>query len=248
MITFFNDFFNETIEYFISISKYIKFVFVIILFFISPIFQFIPIYLFNIDMNNVSDLTTIYLSLFSNLVFLIIIVLIYHKKLKEQFLKLKNMKKNKLINILDTSFRYWLIGLVIMIGTNLIINKMGINIPNNDAFIRKTLKIAPIISSISVIFISPLIEEIVFRLSFREIIKNKWLFILVSGFIFGSIHVITSITKTYELLYLIPYCSLGVAFSFIYEYSDNVYISYLLHLTHNTLTALTVFLLAGVII
>ena len=157
-------------------------------------------------------------------------------------------KKKKLVIMLDTSFRYWLIGLAIMVVSNFIISKLGIGSSANDTSVINMLESSPIVAGISVILLAPFIEEIVFRMGFKDVLNKKWLFILTSGIIFGSIHVIGSISSAFELLYLIPYCGLGIAFAAIYEESDNIFISFLFHVLHNALTAFTAFLLAGVIL
>ena len=51
MKDFFKEFMDETIAMFKSCSKYLKFIFVILLFLFSSLFQLIPISLFNIDVN-----------------------------------------------------------------------------------------------------------------------------------------------------------------------------------------------------
>lgn len=230
------------------IYKYLRFFILIILFFTSSIFKLIPIALFNLDVNNLSGTTQCLLTLFSNSVMVIILILLYYKELKKHFTNLKKMKKKKLVINFDTAFRYWLIGLAIMVISNFIIGKLGIGTSSNDASVISMLEASPIIAGLSVIFLAPFIEEIVFRMGFKDVISNKWAFILTSGIIFGGIHVVGSVNYIYELLYLIPYCSLGISFASIYEDSDNIFISFLIHLLHNALTAFTSFLLAGVIL
>ncbi len=247
-MNFLKEFVVETENLIKEKMTYIRFTLIVLLFLLSSLFQLIPIHLFKLDVNNLTDLEEILLTLFSNSLFLLIAIFLYFPKLKKDFINLKDMSKNKLLVILDNCFRYWLIGLIIMLCSNFIINKLGINSSNNDLQIRAMLNSYPFLASISIIFISPLIEEIVFRVAFHDIIKNKWLFVVISGIVFGSLHVIFSLKTPYELLYLIPYCSLGIAFGLIYQKSDNVYISYLIHLLHNSLVAIITFLLAGVII
>ena len=97
-------------------------------------------------------------------------------------------------------------------------------------------------------FFESFCEELVFRLGFKDIIPKKWLFIITSGLVFGALHVVFSATSIYEFLYLMPYCSLGISFGFIYEKTNNIYISFLIHFIHNAITAIITFLMAGVIL
>ena len=245
---FFIDMIKDIKKIIKPIYKYLRFFILVILFFISSIFKLIPIYIFDLDINNISSSTQALLTLFSNSILVILSILLYFKEIKTHFINLKKMKKKKLFISLDTAFRYWLIGVAIMIISNFIISKLGIATSNNDTSVISMLEASPIIASISVILIGPFIEEMVFRMGFKDVLNKKWLFIFTSGIIFGSIHVIGSMNSMFELLYLIPYCGLGIAFAFIYEDSDNIFISFLFHLLHNALTAFTSFLLAGVIL
>ena len=116
---------------------------------------------------------------------------------------------------------------------------------SGQEIIVETLKVAPIYTFIVTVFVAPILEELIFRLSFKNVIKNKWLFIIISGVIFGAIHVVFSVNDIYQLLYLIPYCSLGIAFSYMYYETDNILVPISFHILHNTITAITTFLLAG---
>ncbi len=243
-----NELVEDTKNYIKKTYKYMRFIIVILLFLLSSIFKLIPIQIFHITENNITPFIKIALELFSNGVLILLLILLFYKDLKRDFIKLKKMKKEKLLITLDTCFRYWLIGLVIMIVSNFLINKLGISSSTNDVNVRNMLDASPILAGISVILLSPFIEEIVFRMSFKDIIKNKWLFIMISGCIFGGLHVVSSITNGYEALYLIPYCSLGIAFGLIYYYCDNIYILYFIHLIHNLLVLFVTFLLAGVVL
>lgn len=249
MLNFLKDFFQEMIGLFKSIAKYIRFIGVIILFLLSALWQLIPIYLFKIDINNITnDPTKAYLLLFSNIITLIIFILFFYKRLKKDFNDLKDMNRSKLKIALDSSIRFWLVGLVIMLVSNFIIKKMGISPPTNDENVKSILYASPIFGGISTMILAPFIEEVTFRLNFKDVIKNKTLFIILSGVIFGSIHILGSFNDVYQLLYLIPYCSVGISLSYIYAYNDNIYTSYIIHVFHNLLTAFTTFLLAGVIL
>lgn len=245
---FLKDFWIEVKEIYKSIYKYLRFFIILMLLFCSSLFKLIPIALFKIDTENMSGHVNAGLTLFSNLVAAGAAIFLYRKELVRQLKKLKKTKKDKLVITIDTSLRYWLIGLVIMVISNIIISKLGIDSASNDVSVVSMLESSPILAGISVIFLAPFIEEMVFRMAFKDIIDRKWLFVLISGVIFGSLHVIGSAGTIYEYLYLVPYCSLGIAFSYIYQYSENIYISFLIHILHNSLTAVYTFLLAGVII
>ena len=49
--------------------------------------------------------------------------------------------------------------------------------------------------------LAPFVEENVFRKTFKNAFPNKYLFIFLSAFVFGLIHVITSATSPLDYLY-----------------------------------------------
>lgn len=192
----------------------------------------IPILLFDIDIEKFSEFNIIVYSFVCNIIFLIIIMACYYKTLKKDFKPFfKNFWKN-----FEESFKYYIIGLGIMIVSNLIITfVLNEGVGANEETVRSYIDIAPILMFFEVALYAPLAEELLFRKSIREVIKNKWLYILVSGFIFGSLHVL-EINSLIDLVYLIPYCSLGFTFAYIYAKTDNIYSTISIHATHNAVT------------
>ena len=89
---------------------------------------------------------------------------------------------------------------------------------------------------------APINEEIIFRKSIQDCLKNKWVFIIVSGLIFGYLHVLGS-ESLYDFLYIIPYGSLGAAFAYLLSKTDNIYVTILMHLIHNGLLTIISILL-----
>ena len=111
------------------------------------------------------------------------------------------------------------------------------------------LKEFPIITTLSIAFLAPIIEELVFRQSFKDIFKNKWVYLATSGLLFGALHVVMSpIYSPLDYLYLIPYCSMGVAFSYICYKSNNIINSIIMHILHNSLNVISTLIFVGVIL
>ncbi len=207
----------------------VKCIFLFILFFtISAI----PVLIFRIDINKFNDLDKVIYSLSCSLLFLSIIMLCYRKTLVKDFKPyFKNFGKN-----FENSFKYYLVGVGVMIFSNLIITLLfqG-DLSTNETTVRSYINASPLLMAIDISFYAPLAEELLFRKSIRDVVKNKWLYIFISGFIFGGMHVIGT-EGLIGLLYLIPYCSLGFTFAYIYAKTDNIYSSIMLHFMHNTLT------------
>lgn len=207
----------------------IKLIFLFTLFFtISAI----PISIFNIDITKFNDLDYVIYSLICDLIFLFVIVLCYYKSLIKDF---KPFFKDFLKN-LETSFKYYLIGIAVMITSNLIINLLLENgISTNENTIRNYITISPLLMGIEISLYAPIAEELLFRKSFREVINNKVLYVLISGLVFGLLHVIST-DGLIKFLYLIPYSSLGIAFAYTYQKTNNIYSTIVMHSIHNTFT------------
>lgn len=224
----------------INSKKFLKLLIVLCLFFFSSIFQLIPIRLFNMDTKNISSAQDVLLTAFSDLVIIMILAYMYRNEIKKQF---NDFTKN-LNKYADTAFKYWLIGLGVMVISNLIINFF---IPsasaNNEQQVQQMIHSIPLVSIFCIGFLAPMIEEMIFRKAFFDAFNKKWVFILVSSLVFGSLHVVLSLTSPWDLLYIIPYTALGMSFAFTMAKTNNVFPSMLVHMFHNT--SLTIVSIVG---
>ncbi len=213
----------------------------LLVYFILPEIQGIFFAIFKVDIANVSTNIKIIYSIVYNILILALIVLIFRKSLKKEFHDMKENHKNYYQNY----FKYYLIGLVIMMFSNVIISSISKGgIAGNQESIEQLFEISPLYVYFASVIFAPIVEELVFRKAIRNIIPNKILFILVSGFLFGSLHVIGSIEAWYDLLYIVPYSSLGIVFAYILYKTENIFVSMGLHFMHNgILIALQFFML-----
>lgn len=180
----------------------------------------------NLNLSSKMLVTLIYES-----ILLIIISKIYQKDIQDNF---KDYKKN-IKTYLKTYLKYWLIVIITMMISNTIIyNITHIYTSTNQKNVLSAIKNAPIYSIMLTVLISPILEELVFRLSFRKMIKNDTLFIILSGFIFGALH-LTSATSIPELLYIVPYAIPGCIFAYTLVKSKNIFVPISLHFIHNTI-------------
>ena len=220
-------------------KKITKTVIIFLIFLFSSIWQYIGVELFNYDIDNLTATNSLVLTTFSEAITLVILIIIYFKDLKQN---LKNIKKDFNKNM-DITIKAWLLGILVMVVSNLII---GLFIrkatAGNEQAVQSLIKGSSYLSIITFGLIGPMVEELVFRKSFKETFKNGTLFILMSGLIFGGLHVVLSLTSAWDLFYLIPYCSLGIAFAYIYQKTDNIFYSIFIHMCHNTIfTILSVY-------
>lgn len=208
----------------------------IALFFVVPLYlaALIPNFVIN-GSNLVKDICLLVIEL---LLFLIISIFNL-KLLKEDF---KNFKTNYR-KYLNEGFKYYFLGLALMIISNIIIITLnGGSIANNENANREILNLYPIYAVLSVALLGPIVEEIVFRGGFKKCFKNIIVYSLFTGIIFGSAHVFNSITSYWDLLFIVPYSLLGIAFGYACFKTNNIFTSISLHVFHNCLSLLIIIL------
>ncbi len=162
-----------------------------------------------------------------------ILILISRKKIVKDFKDF--LKNNK--GFFKRNAKYWLYAIIVMVTSNLLIGLIFQTTTSaNDQTIRELFDVFPIYVYISAVIIAPLTEELVFRQSIRYIIANKYLFVIVSGLIFGFMHIITNMTTLADILYIIPYSAPGCAFAYMLVKEDNIFVPISFHLLHNGIT------------
>lgn len=174
----------------------------------------------------------------SDVVITALLILFYKKDFKEGHDDLNKNYKDKI----SITIKIWLVGLVLMVISNNIINLFTANgIASNESLNRTILDELTIYAIPTMVIFGPICEEIIFRLSFKKIFKNKYLFIVLSALLFGGAHVIG--TSGIELLYIIPYGALGAAFAYIYIKTKNILCPILAHVIHNLICILLILFL-----
>lgn len=211
----------------------------IILYFILTIIQTLSFDIININLNELPLYAKVIYLLIYELMVICIMLLLFNKKIKRDF-------KDILINhkeYYSKCIKYWLIGLVVMSISNSLALVVGGDIASNEESLRQLFKISPLYIYLSSTIYAPIVEELVFRQGIRNIFGRNYLFILVSGIVFGGLHVITGLNSIVDLIYLIPYSSLGIAFAYMLYKTDNIFVSMGFHFMHNGLLIAFQFLL-----
>lgn len=189
----------------------------------------------NIDPNKISDKKYIIYLTISNIILLAIFIYIYRKTLVKDFKTFfKNFSEN-----METSIKYWLIGFLIMIASNLFITYiLNKTIAGNEEEIRSYINIMPLLMIFNTVIYAPITEELAFRKSIKDVTNNKWLYVLTSGLIFGLLHIISYINNVSDLVYLIPYGALGITFALLYYKTNNIFSTIMMHAIHNSLAVI----------
>ena len=201
-----------------------------LIFYFSSYLQVIPIALFNIDVNNYTASDLAIVNTFTDLILVLILIILYFKELKKEF---KTFKKNWKLNM-DTAFKYWFIGLMIMCISNIAIGLItDLSTSSNEQAVQTLVSSTPYLMLFTAGILAPIAEELTFRKGVYKIFKNKWVYATASGLIFGLLHVIGS-DNILEYLYVIPYGSLGFFFALTYYDTKSIYPSIIMHAIHNS--------------
>lgn len=105
----------------------------------------------------------------------------------------------------------------------------------NEQAVQSMIKAFPLLMLIDGGLIGPFTEEIAFRKTLKNIFSNKWLFVISSFLLFGGAHVITKISNWTDILYIIPYGTLGGVFALSYYETDSIFTPMFMHIFHNLL-------------
>ena len=215
-----------------KLKKIAIFIGLFLIFLFSSLFYIIPLEILNIDYNTLNSSMKVLLSIGSSLIIISILVIVYHKDLKEMLWDYKKNYKE----YFDLGLKCWFVGLVIMCLSNILISMLTpVHEANNEVLVQNMLKASPFLSFISSSLLAPFIEEMIFRKSLGDIFDNKYFKIIMSALIFGLLHVIFSFNTWYDFLYVIPYGALGGAFSYILTKKNNIFIPITFHVLHNSI-------------
>ena len=212
------------------IKDIIKGLSVLIIYLLSNVILAIIISLMHIDYNSLPISIRVIVSILYQGLILFLIVSLYHNTFKDNYTTFKQ----NFFNYIQTYIKYWFLAILLMVISNMIISSLGVKIADNEKEVIEAFHRLPLYTIISATIIAPILEETVFRLSIRKIIRNDYLFIILSGLLFGILHVAGS-NNIGQLLYIIPYSIPGCIFAYTLVKSDNIFVPISLHFIHNAI-------------
>ena len=182
-------------------------------------------------------------STFGEVLYIFILIALFYNSLRKEFNTFKkNFKKS-----FKTGFKYYLIGYMAMIFFNLIITFILKDISTNENEVRNLLLSSPVIAFINISILAPIAEELSFRKSMMGLFKNKYIFALLSGFLFGFAHLTINIMSgsfvLSDMLYVLPYGSLGFMFALMDFDTKSTFTSICMHAIHNSVTCILLLLM-----
>ena len=174
--------------------------------------------------NNLSGIITFSIYLIIAITF----VCIYKNNLK---VKIKKMTKQDYV--------YSIVGAVILILVNIVLYRLFVNMNvelGNQEAVLEAYESSKILMLISVVFLGPFVEEMVFRYSLSTFIKNNYVFVIVSSLMFGLMHGVGVATILYTLL--------GIILSLTYlKTNKNVIASIIAHILNNAFAMITIMIM-----
>ena len=200
---------------------------------------------FNIDKNKIGLFgNTLYQFIVSFILFALLLIL-YKDTIKKDFKNLKKDFKNNIIYIIKTFLIFIIVKYLVSILSSIIMVLCGLGTENivsvNQSILEDYIKAAPLLMLISVAFLGPFYEEGIFRLAFKKVIDNKWLYIIISGSLFGILHVFPlsdGVTLPVGIIQSISYVTMGMFFSYVYYKKDNIFFTVGLHFLNNFISVL----------
>ena len=220
------DWFKKNSKFLIVILLYLLYQSNFIIAFISSL---------GINVNSIPRTPRIFLFAFIDLIYIVILILMFKKEIIKG---LKDLKEN-FLNRAILSLNCWVVGCVIMTVSSIIIGLiLGQNVSQNESLVRENIKIAPLYMLYTCSIIAPIFEEMVFRRSLYGLVKVKWLFIMLSGVLFGLLHVLGSYNSILDFLYIIPYGAMGSCFAYLLTKTKNITLPIIVHMLHNTILVL----------
>lgn len=181
---------------------------VLLFFFASYIFVFLLRFGFKVDLTGMGKKGLVICDFVLSFVLTVILSIVYFDVLKTGVLDTKKKYGKKITQI----FTAIIIGYLLLMASQHIASYIeqilftitGIEkeVSNNQQLIEDILGSYPVMMMISACIFAPIEEELLFRGAISKVIKNKKVFVTVSGLIFGLIHVTDSVALVFELLIL----------------------------------------------
>ena len=171
--------------------------------------------------------------------------MIYFKEVKNDFIEFKRNWKSTMLFALKILAIFMVIKIFASYISVILSNIFNIKeiTSENQSTITNLLGQYPILMIFSAVGLAPIYEEILFRLGFKKCLKNKWLFIIISGTLFGLIHIFpTDLNLGVALIQSIVYVVMGISLAYYYQKYNNIFYSIVIHFYNNLLSIIFILL------
>ncbi len=217
-----------------SYNKLIKGIGVFLLYILVP-------YVIDIFLPSITKSSTNELIIRLALMFLLLLyfILMY----KEDFIRDIKALKTNFLSILGKSLMYFALLIVTFFAVSAVIRIINPDfVYTNSSIIDAMIKENFIIMIVYVFIITLITEQIVFRKVFKDILQNKYFFIIFSGIIYGIFQVGYTVSSINDLCTIIPFAFAGIILNVSYIKTDNIVTPCLVYLFYNLFSLLGVML------
>lgn len=225
----------------------LKFIILILMFFLGGVVLGAIFNSFGLNVSSFDAKDNNYFQCLAEIVFSIVVYLLYRKCLKEDLKDLKENKNKYIEEFIKLLILFFVIKIASALLTSIIdlIFNMNLTESENQSIIIELMESGPLMMIISTVFFAPIVEEGIFRLSLGKIINNKKVFIIVSGVLFGFMHIFpTDLAVSVALTYSITYVAMGIYLAYAYAKTENIWMVILLHAANNLLSMLAILFLS----
>lgn len=217
----------------------------VIFFNIGNIFTYLFVK-FGFDISLFSFKDTAYADTLIELCLTIIVIIFYYRKFIVDWDEFKKSSKKNWKECIINFGLLFIVKIAASVITSVICLLFGIEFAesNNQMIIELLIHNATLMMLISSVILAPIVEEGIFRLGFKKVIDNKKVYILISGLIFGLMHVFpTDLGIALAIAQSIVYVALGLTLAYIYERKNNIYFVIVPHALNNLLGILAALIL-----
>lgn len=183
-----------------------------------------------INLFNLSEMSMLYISFSINFIFLFVVIYIYKNRLKKYIKNLDNKFTKKLL----CSLKIFFVCLVLFGFLNFLLRDiLKLPEPNTINSMTVLFKKIPIFFVLNTLFYYPIIEELIFKMSFKDIFKNKWFFVIITGIFNALFQIVFSMNFVTDIVFILPYAVFISGFSYIYYKTDNIIYPIFLRMCYN---------------
>lgn len=193
----------------------------------------ILLYIFLPNVVGLLPFSYITLSIILDALLLLMCILIFKKELK---IGIKNFWQNKKHYLGFIIKKQALMFIFYCLAALIIVLIKGDNSVSVNQQLAESLPWLYVIPT-SLIY-APIVEELLFRGSFRRLIRNDKVFIVISGLLFGLLHTLYESTLIDVLLLSLPYCVIGGYLAYLYVKTNNITTPIVGHFIHNAFACL----------
>ena len=160
----------------------------------------------NIDLENYQTLVAI--DVVSSGIVAIVLMILYQNLIISDKQKIKELGKQGLGRFFDLLISGFFLFMAVKLAAGFlestVFELLGLEYETseNQSLIELLTGSAPLLMTVSACIMAPICEELIFRGMVGEIIKDKRVYITVSGLIFGLVHVTGSVVLIFEIIAL----------------------------------------------